>query len=82
MLNHSRDKNEGTHPVVGGGEEGPLCDPGSVTVEREGESTARIINGTKKNTHTPTTELRSHESPLCDPGSELLLGGRTKVLRA
>ena len=41
--------------VVGrGGEEGPLCDRGSELVlggregGREGESSARIINGTKK----------------------------------
>ena len=29
MLKSSRDKNEGTYRVVGRGEEGPLCDPGS-----------------------------------------------------
>ena len=29
MVNSSTDKNEGTYRIVGRGEEGPLCDPGS-----------------------------------------------------
>ena len=29
MLNYSRDKNEKAHTVVGRGEEGQQCDPGS-----------------------------------------------------
>ena len=50
MLNFSRDKNEGTYRS-GGGEEGPLCDPGSELLlggRARVYCSATKTNGTKK----------------------------------
>ena len=43
MLTSSRDKNEGTQrTVVGRGEEGPLCEPGSELLQG---GSARVVGG-------------------------------------
>ena len=52
MLNSSRDKNEGTYRGGDGGGGSPryvTLDLSYTTTGREGESTARIINGMNKN---------------------------------
>ena len=42
MLNYSRDRNEGRYRSGEGGEEGPLCDPGS---ELPLGGRARVVRG-------------------------------------
>ena len=48
--------NRKARAVVGRGKEGPVCDPGcEVVLGGRGESSARIINGIKKNADLKTS---------------------------